>query len=136
MLWPNISGGTCKKFYSIPFYLITLEGCRSTTDDLATTPFHLVLYSAVPVELAKSIPVNPFILSRHLCLSLLLFPSTVSRKIVFARPKDLETWPNHCSFRFFAMIKSSSYSSMAALIFLRTSSLLTWSLFEMFNSLR
>ena len=57
-------------------------------------------------------------------------------RIVFAKLEDLETWPNHLSFRFLTRVRSSSYSPMAALIFLRTSSLVTWSLYEMFNSLR
>ena len=82
-------------FYSILFYPITLEGRRGTTDEVATIPFHLVLFSAVLVELAKSIPVHSLILSSHIffCLPLFLFPFTVSCKIVFARPEDLETWP-------------------------------------------
>ena len=57
-------------------------------------------------------------------------------RIVFAKPEDLETWPNHLSFRFLTRVRSSSYSPMAAWIFLRTSSLVTWSLYEMFNSLQ
>ena len=65
---------------------------------------------------------------------LVLFPFTVPCRIVFAKPEDLETWPNHLSFRFFTRVRSSSYSPMAAWIFLRTSSLVTWSLYEMFNS--
>ena len=48
----------------------------------------------------------------------------------------LETWPNHLNFRFLTRIRSPSYFSMAAWIFLRTSSLVTLSLYEMFNSLR
>ena len=55
---------------------------------------------------------------------------------VFAKPEDLETWPNHLSFRSLTRVRSSSYSPMADKIFLRTSSLVTWSLYEMFNSLR
>ena len=43
--------------YSILFYPITLEGRRGTTDEFATIPFHLDLFSAALVELAKSIPV-------------------------------------------------------------------------------
>ena len=65
-------------FYSIfLFYPITLEGRRGTTDEFATIPFHLVLFSAALVELAKSIPVHSLILSTHLffCLPLFLFPS-------------------------------------------------------------
>ena len=122
---------------SILFYPITLEG-RVTTDEFATIPFHLDLFSAALVELAKSIPIHSLILSSHLffCLPLFLFPFTVPCRIVFAKPEDLETWPNHLSFRFLTRVRSSSYSPMAVLIFLRTSSLVTWSLYEMFNSLR
>ena len=71
------------------FYPITLEGRRGTTDEFATIPFHLDLFSAALVELAKSIPVH----SSHLffCLPLFLFPFTVPYRIVFAKPEDLET---------------------------------------------
>ena len=124
-------------FYSL-FYPITLEGRRGTTDEFATIPFHLGLFLAALVELAKSIPVFSLILSSHLffCLPLFLFPFTVPCRIVFAKPEDLETWPNNLRFRFLTRIRSSSHSPMAAWIFLRTSSLVTWSLYEMFNSLR
>ena len=127
-----------KKNNSILFYPIALGGRRGTTDEFATIPFHLGLFSAALVELAKSIPVHSLILSSHLffCLPLFLFPFTVPCRIVFAKPEDLEAWPNHLSFRFLTRVRSSSYSPMAAWIFLRTSSLVTWSLYEMFNSLR
>ena len=123
-------------FYSILFYPITLEGRRGTTDKFATIPFHLDLFSAALVELTKSIPVHSLILSSHLffCLPLFLFPFTVPCRIVFAKPVDLET--NYLSFCFLTRVRSSSYSPMAAWIFLRTSSLVTWSLYEMFNSPR
>ena len=87
--------------YYILFYPITLEGRRGTTDEFATIPFHFVLFSAALVELAKSIPVHSLILSSHLffCPSLFLFPFTVPCRIVFAKPEDLETWPNHLNFR-------------------------------------
>ena len=113
---------------SILFYPITLEGRRGTTDEFATTPFHLGLLSAALVELAKSISVHSLILSSHrfFCLPLFLFPFTVPSRIVFAKSEDLETWPNHLSFRFLTRVRSSSYSPMAAWIFLRTSSLVTW----------
>ena len=89
----------CGCFYSILFYPITLEGRQGTTDEFATIPFHLDLFSAALVELAKSIPVHSLILSSHLffCLPLFLFPFTVPCRIVFAIPEDLETWPNHLS---------------------------------------
>ena len=123
------------------FYPITLEGRRGTTDEFATVFPSCPVFScpswAALVELAKSIPVHSLILSSHLffCLPLFLFPFTVPCRIVFAKPEDLETWPNHLSFRFLTRVRSSSYSPMAAWIFLRTSSLVTWSLYEMFNSL-
>ena len=109
--------------YEHTFYLsysIILEGRRGTTDEFATIPFHLDLFSAALVELAKSIPVHSLILSSHLffCLPLFLFPFTVPCSIVFAKPEDLETWPNHLSFRFLTRVRSSSYSPMAAWIFL------------------
>ena len=105
----------------------------------ATTPFHLVPSSAALVELAKSIPVHSLIFSSHLffCLPLLLFfPFTVPYRSVFAEQKDLETWPNHLSFRFLTVVRSSLYYPMAAWIFLRTSSMVTWSLYEIFNTIR
>ena len=79
-----------------------------------------------------------FDMSSHLffCLHLFLFLFTVPCRIVFAKPEDLETWPNHLSFCFLTRVRSSLYFPMAAWIFLRTSSLVTWSLYEMFHSLR
>ena len=48
---------------SILFYPITLQGCWGTTDDFATIPFHLILFSVALVQLAKSIPVHSLTLS-------------------------------------------------------------------------
>ena len=124
---------------TILFYSILSHSLgRSSGHHRWTILFHLDLFSAALTELAKSIPVHSLILSSHLffCLPLFLFPFTVPCTIVFAKPEDLETWPNHLSFRFLTRVRSSSYSPMAAWIFLQTSSLVTWSLCEMFNSLR
>ena len=123
-------------FYSILSY--NLGGLRGITDEFATTPFHLALFSAALIKLAKSIPVNSLILSSYLffCLPLFLISLTVPYMIVFAQPEDLETWPNHLGLRFLTRIWNSSSSPMAAWIFLRTSFYVTWSLCEMFNSLR
>ena len=126
------------RYSSILFYPITLEGRQGTIDEFATIAFHLDLFSAALVELAKSIPVYSLILSSHLffCLPLFLFTFTVPCRIVFAKSEDLEIWPNLLSFRFLTKVRSLSYSPMAAWIFLQTSSLATWSLYmyEMFNS--
>ena len=124
---------------SHPCYLnpITLQGRRGTTDEFATIPFHLDLFSAALVSWQ-----SPFLSTLWYC-----FPTSSSVCLFFfflslcpvglsAKPEDLETWPNHLSFRFLTRVRSSSYSPMAAWIFPRTSSLVTWSLYEMFNSLR
>ena len=124
--------------HSIFIYFMTSEGCRGTTDEFATILFLLeLLFSAALVELAKSIPDHSLILSSHLffCLPPLLFPFTVPCRIVFAKLEDLETWANHLCFRFLTRVRSSSYSLLAALICLRSSTLATWSLYEFFNSL-
>ena len=41
--------GSFMVIYSILFHPITLEGCRGTTDEFATIPFHLDLFSAALV---------------------------------------------------------------------------------------
>ena len=96
---------------------------------------HLVLFTAALAELMKSSPVHSLILSSHLffCPPLLLFPFTVPCKIVFAKPEDLETWPNHFSFCFMTTVRSSSYSTMVAWIFLRTFLLVILALYQMFS---
>ena len=43
------------------FFPTTLEGPWGITDEFLTIPFHLVLFSAAQVELAKSIPVHSLI---------------------------------------------------------------------------
>ena len=78
-LSPKLPTNQLNEYYLFLFYPITLEGRRGTTDEFATIPFHLDLFSAALVELAKSIPVHSLILSSHLffCLPLFLFPFTV-----------------------------------------------------------
>ena len=119
--------------FTLPYFFllfpITLEGCGAS-DDFATIPFHLVLFSAALVELAKSIPVHSLILCFHLFFSLPLhlFPFIVLCRIVFAKPEDLQMWQNHLHVCFLTRVRSYSYSLMAAWILLQTSSLVTWSL--------
>ena len=89
---------------------LNIGGRRGTTDDVATTPFHPSLSSAVLRESPNPIPIHSLMLSSHLffCLPLLLAPFTVPCRIVFAMPEDLEMWPYHLSFRFFIMVRRSS----------------------------
>ena len=62
-----------------------------------------------------------------------LIPITVRCSIVFPKSEDLGTLPNHLNFHFLNRVRSSFYSPMAAWIFLRTSSLVTWPLAELLN---
>ena len=52
-------------------------------------------------------------------------------KMVLATSNERETWPYHCSLRLFTMVRRSSCGPIAWWIFARTSSLITWSLYEM-----
>ena len=67
------------------FYPITLEGRRGSTDEFATIPSHLDLFSAALVELAKSIPVHSLILSSHLFFCLPLFRDHVILILHYSR---------------------------------------------------
>ena len=80
-------------FFSILIYTIIMEGHWGTTDDFATIPCHLVLFSPALIELAKSIPVHYLILSWFIffCLHRLFFPLTASCRVDFAKLEILET---------------------------------------------
>ena len=93
-------------------------------------PFFHVLHC--PWDLANSRPVHSLGLSSHLflCLPCLLPPFTVPCKMVLARPDERETWQYHCSLRLFTIVRSSC-GPIACWILARTSSLVTWSLYEM-----
>ena len=116
-MWRSLDKTCC---HSTLFYPVTLDGRRGTTDQFATNPFHLDLFLAALVELAKSIPVHSlifFLPTSSSVLPLFLLSFTVPCMIVLARPEDLEIWPNHISFRFLTRVRSLSYSLMAAWIF-------------------
>ena len=78
--------------YSIPFYPKTLEGRRSTTDEFAISPFHLVLFSDTLTELAKPISVHILILSSYLffCLPFFFFLSLCSIGLFLLNHKTLK----------------------------------------------
>ena len=99
---------------------------------------HFPLFSTALWHLVNSRPVHSLMLSFHLCHSLprLLPPFTVPCKMVLARPDERETRPYHCSLRFFTVVRRSSCGPIAYWILARTSSLVTWSLYEMRSILR
>ena len=114
------------------------EGRRGTTDDFATSFLHFSLFSTALWNLANSRPVHFLMLSYHLflCLPCLLPPFTVPCKMVLARPDEQEAWPYHCSLRLFTVVRRSSCGPIACWIFARTSSLVTWYMYEMRSILR
>ena len=119
---------------AVNLYLSSNRGCRwCTTDDFTTSFVHFSLFSASLWDLANSTPVHSQIMSSYfsVCLPCLLPPSIVSCKMVWARPDERETCPDHFSLRLFAMVKRSSCGPIACWILAQTSSLITWSLYEM-----
>lgn len=86
-------------------------------------PFSSCPVSSCPSWADKSNIAHSLILCFPPLLSIsYLFPFNVPCSIVFARSEDLETWQNYLSFCSLTLIRSSSYSPMTSLIFLRTSS--------------
>ena len=114
------------------------EGRWGTTDDFATSFLHFSLFSTALWDLPNSRPVHSLMLSSNLllCLPCLLPPFTVPCKMVLARPDERETWPYHCSLRLFTEVRRSSCGPIVCWILARTSSLVTWSSYEMPGILR
>ena len=93
--------------------------------------FFFFLFSTALWDLANSRPVHSLMLSSHLfCLPCLLSSFTVPCKMVLARLDKRQTRPYHFSLRLFTIVRSS-YGPIAGWILARTSSLVTWSLYEM-----
>ena len=114
------------------------KGRWGTIDDFTTSFLHFSLFSTALWDLPNSRPVHSLMLSSHLflCLPCLLPPFTVLCKMVLAGPDEQETWPYHCSLRLFTIVRRSSCGPSACWILVRTSSLVTWSLYEMCSILR
>ena len=117
---------------------LNCKGRWCTTDDFTTSFLHFSLFSTALWDLVKSRPVHSLMLSSHLflCLPCLLPPFTVPCKMVLARPDEGETWPYHCSLRLCTIVRRSSCGPIACWILARTSSLVTWSSYEMCSILR
>ena len=116
---------------------LNCEGCWGTADDFATSFLPFSLFSTALWDLPNSRPVHSLMLSSHLflCLPCLLPPFTVPCMMVLARPDEQETWAYHCSLCLFTMVRRSSCGPIACWILSQTSSLVTWSLYEMCNTL-
>ena len=109
-----------------------------TTCNITTSFLHFPLFSSAFWDLANSRPVHILTLSSHLffCLPCVLPPFLVPCKMVLARPDEQETCPYHCNLRLFTMVRRSSCGPIACWILAQTSTLVTWSLYEMLSILR
>ena len=114
-------------------YPLTARVVEAPQNDFTTSFLHFSLLSSALWNLTNSRPVYSLMLSSHLffCLPCLLLPFTVPCKMVLARADEQETCPDHCSLRLFTMVRRSSCGPIVCWILARTSSLVTWSLYEM-----
>ena len=130
---PSHTTGICFALHHHHHQSLNRKGRWGTTDDFATSFLHFSLFSTALWVLPNSRPVHSLMLSSHLflCPPCLLLPFTVPYKMVLARPDERETWPYHCSLRLFTIVRRSSCGPIACWILARTSSLVTWSLYEM-----
>ena len=116
---------------------LNCQGRWGTINYFATSFLHFSLFSTALWDLANSMPVHSLMLSSHLflCPPCLLPPFTVPWKMVLAGPDERETWPHPCTLHLFKMIRSL-YGPIACWILARTSSFVTWSLYEMRSIMR
>ena len=115
------------------------EGRSGTTDDFTTSFLHFPcspLPSGTWRTPGLSIPSCCFPPLSLSAVSSPPPPFTVPCKIVLVRPDEQDTCPYHCSLRLFTMVRRSSCGPIACWILARTSSLVTWSLYEMCSILR
>ena len=107
-----------------------------TTDDFTTSFLHFSLFPTALWDLVNSRCVHSLMLSSHHVFSLpcLLPLFIVPCKVVLARPDEQETCSYHFSLRL--LVRTSSCGPIARWIFARTSSLVTWSLYEICSNLR
>ena len=109
------------------------EGRLGTTDDFTTSLLYFSLFFTALWDLPNSRPVHFLMLSFHLflCLPCLLPHFSVPCKMVLARTDEQETWPYQCSSHLVTVVWRSSCGLIACWVSARTSSLVTWSLYEM-----
>ena len=127
-----------KEVQSSSYHLsLNREDRLGDTDDFTTSFLHFSLFSTALWDLANSRAVHfPMLSSHFFCLPLLLPTFIVPCKMVFARPDERETCPYQFSLCLFTMVRRCSCSPIPCWILARTSSLVTWSLYEMRSILR
>ena len=112
---PQLNGEFCSSSTSSHHVFLNLEGHWGATDDFTSNFLHFPPLSTALWDLANSRPVHPLMLSSHLflCLPSLHSPFTVPRKMVLARPDELEICPYRCSLHLFTMVRRSSCCPIA-----------------------
>ena len=113
--------------------------CRLTAEVIGAT-----LMTSQPVsstdlwDLANTRPIHSLMLSSHLFLSLpYLLPSfAVPCMVVWARSDGREMCPCHFSLCLIMMVRMSLCGPIAGWILAQTTSLVTWSLYEMCSILQ
>ena len=131
-------GAVCRHGHHHYYQFLNRVGRWGTTDDFATSFLHFSLFFTALWDLPNFRPVHSLMLSTNLflCLPCRLAHFTVPCKMILARPDERETWSYHCSLRLFTIVRRSSCGPIARWVLARTSSLVTWSLYEMCSILR
>ena len=93
-------------------------------------PFFSVLHRSLGLGKLQACPF-PDVVFPSLFLPCLLLLFTLPCKMVLARPDERKTCPYHLSLQLYAMVRRSLCGPVACWILARTSSLVTWSLYEM-----
>ena len=114
------------------------EGRWGTTGDFPNQlpPSFSVLHCLLELGELQACPFRDVVFPRLLQSALSSSPFHCALQHGFARPDERETCPYHCSLRLFTMARRSSCGPIACWILARTSSLVTWSLYEMCSILR
>ena len=113
------------------------EGRWGTTDDFTTSfPIFSVFHCSLGLGKLQACLFLDVVFPLFFCLPCFLHPFTMRHTMVLARPDERETCPYHCSLCLFKVFRMSSCGSIASWILARTSSLVTWSLYEMCGILR
>ena len=111
-------------------FTVRVIGAQQTTSQTVSSIF---LCSPLPSGTWRtpglSIPWYCLPTSSSVCL-VFFSPFTVPCKMVLATPDKRDTCPYHCSLRLFTMVRRSLCGPIACWILAQTSSLVTWSLYE------
>ena len=112
-------------------------GRLGTTDDFTTSfPIFSVFHCPLGLGKLQACLFLDVVFPLLFCLPCFLHPFTMRHTMVLARPDERETCPYHFTLCLFAIFRGSSCGPIACWILARTSSLVTWSLYEMCSILR